>query len=72
MATVTLLFRNGKTLDFETANCKITSTKHDKTTGTNIITDMEWFKKDNGLSLLFVDYSEIICVIRDTKKQEDY
>lgn len=72
MAQVTLLFRNGKTMDFDTANIKIKSTKHNAATGQHTITDMEWFKKDNGQSLLFVDYSEIVCIIRDTRKSEEY
>lgn len=61
MARVTLFMRNGKEVDFESASFKPVI-KDGKLTGA------EYFKKDNGMSLLFADWSEVIAVTRDTRK----
>lgn len=70
MARFTLYMRNGRMVEFESASVKLT-TKHDKSTGRHIVTDMEYFKKDGGISLIFADYAEIESITRDTTRNDD-
>lgn len=68
MARVTIFLRNGKEFDFETASITNIQTKLD---GAGLrVTGFDAPKKDNGLSLMFVDYSEIIAITRDTRKDD--
>lgn len=66
MARVTIYLRNGREVDFDTANIKVTV---DAITGK--VTKLDWFKKDNGMSLLYVDPTEIAAITRDTSKNGD-
>jgi DNA-binding transcriptional regulator WhiA len=66
MARVTIYLRNGREVDFDTASIKVTTNATNDT-----ITKLEYFKKDNGMSLLFVDPREIVAITRDTTKNGD-
>lgn len=64
MARITLYMRNTKEVDFETAVFKPVI-KDGK------IVSAEYFRKDNGMSLMYVDWSEVIAVTRDSRKDTD-
>lgn len=66
MARVTLYLRNGKEVDFETATFKPTLGPDNKLVGA------EYTKKDKGMSLMFADWSEVVAITRDTRKDEDF
>lgn len=63
---VSIILRSGKIVDFETNKLVIrqTTTKD----GRDIVSELDYFRKDNGLSLMFVDKSEIAAIVRDTTK----
>lgn len=65
MARVTLYMKNTKEIDFETQTFKPNLNAAGKITGA------EYNKKDNGVSLMYVDWNEVIAVTRDTRKDED-
>lgn len=65
MARITLHMRNGKEIDFESA---IFKPLLDQATGR--ILGAEFFKKDNGVSLLYADWTEVLAVTKDTRKDE--
>lgn len=64
MARVTLYMKNAKEIDFETQVFKPTFNAAGKITGA------EYNKKDNGVSLMYVDWTEVIAVTRDTRKED--
>lgn len=64
MSRITLYMRNTKEIDFESAVFKPTI-KDGKLVGA------EFYKKDRGVSLLFADWTEVIAVTRDSRKDED-
>lgn len=69
MARITIILKNGREADFDTASFKVRTSKD--ANGNPRITELEYFKKDNGVSLLFVDYSEIAAITRDTTKDAE-
>lgn len=66
MARFTLYMQNGKEIDFESQSFKLTLDPK-----TRKITDMEYNKKDKGMSLMYVDYNEVVGITRDTRKEDD-
>lgn len=67
MARVTVYLRNGKEFDFE---CSQFSEQHFKVSN-NKLTELKPMKKDNGLSLMFIDPTEVVAIVRDTRKDDD-
>lgn len=63
---VSIILRSGRVVDFET-NKLVIRVAEDKN-GRNVVSELEYFRKDNGLSLMFVDKSEIAAIVRDTTK----
>lgn len=63
---VSIILRSGRVVDFET-NKLVIRTTTDKQ-GRDIISELDYFRKDNGLSLMFVDKSAIEAIVRDTTK----
>lgn len=68
MARVTIYLRNGREFDFESATLRV-DTKPDST-GRDVVTNLEYNRKDNGQSLMFIDKREIAAIVRDTRKQD--
>lgn len=66
---VSIILRSGRVVDFETNKLVIRSDTDKQ--GRNVVTELEYFRKDNGLSLMFVDKSEIAAIVRDTTKAYD-
>ena len=67
MARITVYLRNGREFDFETASLApgdIKLTKDGK------ILSINAGKKDNGISLMYVDCAEVIAITRDTRKDD--
>lgn len=60
--------KNGKEIDFETATFKVN--ERASLTGTDPIRTLTYNMKDNGLSLVYVNLSEVIAITRDTRKEE--
>lgn len=64
---VSIILRgSGRIVEFDT-NKLVVRTGTDKQ-GRDVVTELEYFRKDNGLSLMFVDKSEIAAIVRDTTK----
>lgn len=69
MPRFTIHLRNGKELDFESAQVKFTPQVDES--GKHYIADAEWARKDHGLSLIFCDWTEVVAMTRDTRRDDE-
>lgn len=69
MPRFTIHLRNGRELDFESATVKL-QTNTDES-GKHYISDADIARKDNGLSLIFCDWTEVVALTRDTRRDDE-
>lgn len=67
---INIYLKDGRIVDFESSSFKISTKEGTANNPHGAITSLEWNKADKGVSLLYINPTEIAAITRDTGDAE--